>query len=80
MRNVRVMVLKNQSGNRSANRRTWLSESDQGRERWNRPPTPPPGPGVAKAAVVTEVRSSGVVKVSLRQWERPSSSGTGVES
>lgn len=41
---------------------------------------PPPGPGVAKAAVVTEVRSSGVVKVSLRQWERPRSSGTGVES
>lgn len=30
MRNVRVMVLKNQSGSRSANRRTWLSESDQG--------------------------------------------------
>lgn len=79
MRNVRVMVLKNPSGSRSAHR-AWLSESDRGRERWNQPPTPPPGPGVAKAAVMIQVRSSGMGKVSLRQWERPRSSGTGVES
>lgn len=79
IRNVKVMVLKNQSGSRSANRRTWLSKSNQEKEKWNRPPMPPPSPGVAKAAAVAEVKSSGTVKVFLRQWERPRSSGTGVE-
>ena len=77
--NVKVMVLKNQPGSRSANRRTWLSESNQEKEKWNRLPMPPPSPGVAKAAAVAEVKSSGTVKVFLRQWERPRSSGTGVE-
>lgn len=39
----------------------------------------PPAPGVAKAAAVAEVKSSGTVKVFLRQWERPRSPETGVE-
>lgn len=78
IRNVRVMVLKNQSGSRSANRRVQLSESNQGKERWNRPHAAP-SPGVAEAAAVAEVKGSSTVKVFLRQWERPRPSGTGVE-
>lgn len=57
--------------------RGWM-ESTQERGDANGLPPPPPTPGVAKAAAVAEVRSSGTVKVFLRQWEGPRSSGTGV--
>lgn len=59
--------------------RGWLlSHQEKGRCEWA-PRAPPLTPGVPKAAAVAEVKSSGTVKVFLRQWERPRPSGTGVE-
>lgn len=57
--------------------RGWM-ESSQERGDANGLPPPPPAPGVSKAAAVAEVRSSGTVKVFLRQWEGPRSFGTRV--
>lgn len=71
MRNVKVTALENQSGSRSANRRTWSRGAQPGRGRRTPVPAPLASPGVAKAAAAAGVRSSGTVAVFLRQWERP---------
>lgn len=72
------MVLKNQSGSRSA-KKNMAEGSLTGKKRSNWHPAPTLTPGITKAVAMAEVKSSGTVKVFLRQWERPRSLGTGVE-
>lgn len=80
IRNAKVMVLKNQSGSRSANRRTWLTESNRKKERWPLLPIPPPPPLVLLRQLHWQKSKARVQwRSSWGSGERPGSSGTGVE-
>lgn len=48
--------------------RGWPSPTGKRRDGPCSPSRPPPAPGVAKAAALAEVKSSGTVEVFLRQW------------